>query len=105
MTNVYREDWDKDLPRRVSQAYYELDDDDLHHYAAGLLSGVNDGTGLKNPHKLGRQLVAVTHALAFSLATIGMLQAKLREVGYAQGGGGRRVTGIREATDPRRLRR
>lgn len=66
---VYPDSWDQDLPARVSEAYYELDDDSLHRYAAGLRVVHEDA--------LGRQLVATTHALAFAVATIAMMKLKV----------------------------
>ena len=68
---VYPDGWDRDLPTRVCQAYYELDDDDLHHYAEGL--------GAKLDDRLGKQLVATTHALAFAVATIAMMKTKIQK--------------------------
>jgi hypothetical protein len=68
---VYPDGWDRDLPTRVCQAYYELDDDDLHHYAAGLAAKAED--------RVDRQLVATTHALAFAVATIAMMKAKVQQ--------------------------
>lgn len=96
---IYNEHWDQDLPERVAQAYYELDDDDLHLYASALRQ---EHGGL-----VGRQLVATTHALAFAVATISMMKAKVNHLEslYSvrrEGGKGRRISGIREARDPRR---